>query len=160
MGVLTVLYSVPPAIMKKVRADNERLAFVFGDEETDDPAWRAASYDFDKHFYEFATIVSAAGAPTARRAFDFEDPADNEPEYGSYDLRVATPTKVKKIAKELAAVTFEQAKAKALEQETTDYSGRLIPADEYEGYAGDLEEVKAFFAKAAEAGHFIVGAEG
>ncbi|HQY65312.1 MAG TPA: hypothetical protein PK141_28155 [Polyangiaceae bacterium] len=63
MGVLTVLYSVPPAIMKKVRADNERLAFVFGDEETDDPAWRAASYDFDKRFYEFATIVSAAGAP-------------------------------------------------------------------------------------------------
>ena len=30
MGVLTTLYAVPAPLMKKIREDNERLAFLFG----------------------------------------------------------------------------------------------------------------------------------
>lgn len=160
MGVLTNLYTVAPTVMKKVRADNERLARVFGDEETDEPGWRGAQHDFDKHFYELAALIAAAGAPTLKRAFDFEDPADNEPEYGSYDLRVATPAKVKKIAKELAPLVGALVKAKGLEAGVTDYNGRVIPAAEYDSYLAELSAVQAFFATAAEAGHFVIGAEG
>ncbi len=159
MGVLSTLYAVPAPLMKKIRADNERLGWVFGDEETDDPAWKVASYDFDKRLYELAAILRAGGCPTLKPAFDFEDPADNEPEYGPYDLRVATPSKVKKIAKELASVTLAQLVARGVEAGVTDYNGHLIPEADYDGYVGDIEDVKIFFAKAAEAGHFIIGAE-
>ncbi len=158
MGVLTSIYAVPPPMMKKIRADNENLGFVFGDEETEDKSWKVASYEFDKLFEERLGIYAAAGYKAMQNAFDFEDPADDEPEYGGYDIRVAAPAKVKKIAEEIAKATFAELKTKGVAQGVTDYYGKLIPESEYDGYVGDVQKVKAFFAKAAAAGHFVIAA--
>lgn len=158
MGVLTNLYSVPSPLMKKVLADNEKLGFVFGDEEADDDSWKVASYDFDKWFEDAMGVYAKSGYETIRAAFDFEDPADDEPEYGSYDIRVATPATVKKIAQELANATFSELKTKGLAAGATDYYGKTIREDEYEGLVGDVDRLKAFFATAAAEGHFVIAA--
>lgn len=158
MGVLSSIYSVPPALMKKVRADHEKLGLVFGDEETDDPAWKVERHEFDKTFEERLKILRSAGYKTMYVAFDFESPADDEPEYGGYDIRVAKPVRVKKIANEIASVTLAELTKKGLANGCTDYDGKLIPESDYASYLGDLEELKKFFAAAAAAGHFVIAA--
>lgn len=159
MGVLTTLYAVSAPLMKKISADNERLSFLFGEEEDEDgKSWKVASYDLDKKAEEQFSIYAAAGYPTMQAAFDFESAEDDEPEYDGYSIRVAKPATVKKIAKEIAKATSKQLKTKAAEAMITDYYGKPMTEFEIELLVGDVVRFKKFFAKAAEAGHFILAA--
>jgi hypothetical protein len=158
MGVLTSLYSVPAPLMKKIRADNEKLGFVFGDEEADDDSWKVAAYDFDKQFYDAMSLYKSLGHKTIHAAFNFEDPADDEPEYGGYDIRVAKPAMVKRIAEELSKLTFSELKTRGLAEGATNYSGNTVQEYEYDGLVGSVDRLKAFFATAAAKGHFVIAA--
>jgi hypothetical protein len=158
MGVLTNVYSVPAKVMKKIDEDNERLGFLFGDEESADAKmWQVDKYDFDKRFDDVIRIMRAAGLNATYKALDVENPGENEPEYDPYDIKRVSPAKVKKIAAELAPITFMDLKKKGLEQEVSDWhSNRTIGEAEYSSYVGDIEKIKAFFQKAADAGNFII----
>lgn len=61
---------------------------------------------------------------------------------------------MKKIAKEIAKATVAALVKEAGEQGVTDYYGKPIP--DYAVYIGGIEAVKAFFAKAAAAGNFVI----
>jgi len=154
MGVLTTAYSVPPAMMKKIKADNDTLGFVVGDVEG--KGWECESFSFDKGFEERIGILGDNGYPKTREALDLESAGEDDPAYDGYDVRVVSPATLKKIVKELATATFEDLKAKGLAKGTTDYYGKTIPADMYAYYVGDIQEMRAFFTKAATAGHWLV----
>jgi hypothetical protein len=107
---------------------------------------------------EQLSIYAAAGYPTMQEAFDFESAEDDEPEHDGYDIRVAKPATVKKIAKEIAKATLKQLMTKAAAARVTDYYGK--PMTEFEDRAPrrrcrPLEEI---LRQAAEAGHFILAA--
>jgi hypothetical protein len=159
MGVLTTLYAVPAPLMKKIREDNERLAFLFGEEEDEDEKrWKVASYDLEKKAEEQFSIYATAGYPTMQAAFDFESAEDDEPEYDGYDIRVAKPATVKKIAKEIEKATPKQLVTKGVAARITDYYGKPMSEFEIEFLVDDVARLKKFFAKAAEAGHFVIAA--
>ena len=156
MGVLTTAYSVPPEMMKKIKADHEKLGFVFGVEEGGGKAWECETFEFDKGFEERIGILGENGYPKTREALDLESADEDDPSYDGYDVRVVSPATLKKLAKELASATFAELKKKGLANGTTDYYGKTIPAEAYSYYVGDIEDMKAFFAKAATAGHWLV----
>lgn len=159
MGVLTTLYAVPAPLMKKIREDNERLAFLFGeDEDEDEKLWKVASYDLDEKAEEQFSIYATAGYPRMQAAFDFESAEDDEPEYDGYDIRVAKPATVKKIAKEIEKATLKQLVTKAVATGVTDYYGKPMTELEIKLLVDDVAKLKKFFAKAAEAGHFVIAA--
>jgi hypothetical protein len=160
MGVLTTTYAVPPATLKKLYANNELLEFLLGFEESDDPMFEVAEYEYDKAFEDKHMILSVAGYPTMHKTLDFELGSDEELDWGGCDIRVATPAIVKTIATELSTATFEEVKARCLAEECTDWHGKVIPEDEYDGLIGDLEKLKKFFADAASAGHAVIAAAG
>lgn len=156
---MTTLYAVPAPLMKKIREDSERLAFLFGEDEDEDAkSWKVASYDLDKKAEEQFSIYAAAGYPTMQEAFDFESAEDDEPERDGYDIRVAKPATVKKIAKEIAKATLKQLMTKAAASAVTDYYGKPMTEFEIEFLVDDVADLKKFFAKAAEAGHFVLAA--
>jgi hypothetical protein len=160
MGVLTTAYALPPAMMKKVEADPESLNYLFGIEEGEADgeadAWKCESYEFDKGFEEAIGILGDSGYAETRDALDLENQDEDGLEFDGYGLRVVPPAMVKKIAKELAPATFEDLKAKGVALGITDYYGKLIPEARYAYYVGDIEVMKAFFEKAAAAGHYVL----
>jgi hypothetical protein len=156
MGVLTTAYSVPPAMMKKIKADHENLGFVFGVVEDGAEAWKCEEFGFDKGFEERIGILGENGCPKTQEALDLECADEADPTYDGYDVRAVSPATVKKIAKELASATFEELKTRGLANGITDYYGKPIPADAYSHYVGDIEQMKTFFAKVAAAGHWLV----
>ena len=155
MGVLTTAYSVPPVIMKKIRADHENLAFLLGVEEGG-KAWKCATLEFDKRFEEKIIILGENGYTRTREALDLESAAEDAPSFDGYGIRIVPPTTLKTIAKELAPATFEALKAAGLAKGIADHYGKAIPEDDYQTYVGDIEQMKAFFTKAAADGHFLL----
>ncbi|MCA9520532.1 MAG: DUF1877 family protein [Myxococcales bacterium] len=143
-------------MMKKIRRDNEWLAYLFGVEEADAEAWACATFEFDKLYEETIGILGATGHPKTRSALDLEIPDKHAVEFDGYDIRVVTPAKLKAITKELEHATAKNVKAKAIAIGVTDYYGRPIAEKEVEIYIGDLAKLKSFFEKAAEAGHYLI----
>ena len=156
MGVLTTIYSVPVPLMKKIKADHDNLGFLFGVEESGGDAWKCETFECDKGFEERIGILGENGYPKTKEALDLESADEEDPSYDGYDVRVVSPATVKKIAKEIASATAAELTKKGLPNGTTDYYGKPIPAEAYAYYVGDIEEMKAFFAKAAAAGNWLV----
>jgi len=90
---------------------------------------------------------------------DFENGNDEAFEYEGYDIQIATPAKVKKIAAELAKVTLDEVRTKGLAVEfRIDRRGTILEAKDYDGQYLEIEAAREFFAAAAKAGHAVVAA--
>jgi hypothetical protein len=169
MGVTTTAYSVPPKMMRKIRADNEKLAFVFGYFEDEDGVfsasddekkrWEVENCDFDSSIDVYIKIFRTAGYEKTARKIDSEYADLDTFEYGGYDIWVVPPSGVKAITRELEDATFEVLKAKTIGGEITDRRGNLLNQDLLESYLSDIESFKNFFNKAFAQGHYLIFAE-
>ena len=158
MGVTTTAYSVEPKMMKKVRADNENFAFIFGDCEEENEIWKVESYDFDKGIETYIDIFREAGFNKTARNIDSEYADLDVFDYGGYDIWAIPPSGLKAMCKELANSTFEVLKAKNL-SEVTDRRGDSLLDSELESYLSDIEGIKKFFDKTFEQGNYLIFAE-
>jgi len=100
MSFSATLYAVAPAALKKAREDNEYFGAIFGEDEDADASAKAPSLEL-ADFIDTALLLHYAGCLTLHKAIDFDSFAEEELEYSSYDIRVVTPAKVKKIAEEV-----------------------------------------------------------
>lgn len=158
MSVTSIAYSVPPALLKELRDDNELFAALFGEDEDAGPAWKVEQLEF-VDFEDTHRLLHYAGYSTLHQALDFENGNDEAFEHEGYDIQVATPAKVKKIAEELRRVTLEEVREKGLAGEfRTDRRGDLLKPEDYEAQFAEVERTAAFFAAAAKAGHAVVAA--
>lgn len=157
MSVTTSAYSVTPAQLKKLRADNEVFASLFGEDDGEDASWEVPKHEF-VDFEDTHRLLHYAGASTMHAVLDFELMSD-EYDYGGRDIRVATPAQVKKIAAELAKMTLETVREKGLAGEfKTDRRHELLKAEDYDAQWREIARVREFFAAAAKAGNAVVAA--
>lgn len=161
MGVTTNAYSIPPPMMRKIRADNENLAYILDlgvDEEK--TKWKVERFDFETRIDETHSILRACGYRTAAKSLDLENyfysKGRNYLDYERYNVWILTPSEVKKIAEELENATFKKLKAVGLANAATDYDGKIIPENDYDYYVGDINEIKKFFKKNAEQGNYLL----
>ncbi len=168
MGVNTTAYSITPKMMKKVRADNENLGYIFDYVEDEDgiygvgedksKLWEIESYDFDKGIETYIHIFREAGFTKTARNIDSEYADLDAFDYGGYDAWAISPSGVKAMCKELANATFEVMKAKEF-PDITDRRGSPLLESELESYLSDIEGIKKFFDKASEQGNYLIFAE-
>jgi hypothetical protein len=162
MSFSVSLYAVTPAELKKAREDNEHFGVIFGEDEDGEASGEAAAARLElADFTDTATLVRYAGYPTLHETFDFDASPDEEFEYSSYDIRVAAPATVKKIAGELASVTLERVREEGLAAEfRTDRTREEVTAEGYVEQFAEIERAREFFAAAAKAGHAMIAAGG
>lgn len=164
MGVLTTGYSIPPPLMRKIRADNDNLASVLGIDEEENPNRKTVDeYDFDKGFADIIGVLQHCGYEKVYKLLDgegyFYGDSEHYIEYDGYDIWFVTPAKVKFIVGELETVTLAKIKAAAEIEPLRDYYNNIIPENIYENYLGYIESMKKFFKKAAEKGNYLLFAE-
>ncbi len=159
MGVMTNAYSLEPKMIKKVRADNENLAFILGDCEDESQHWKVESYDFDKGIETYITIMREAGFVKTAKNIDSEYADLDLFDYNGNDLWVIPPSQVKAMVKELETATIEGIKAKNIGGQVTDRRGTVLVDSLFESYLSDIDGIKAFFRKAMEKGHYLLFAE-
>jgi hypothetical protein len=168
MGVCTTAYSIPPKMMRKIRANNDNLGYVFDYIEDEDgifgagedksKIWEVESYDFDTVIETYITIFRESGYKKTARNIDSEYADLDAFDYGGYDIWAIPPSGVKVMCKELENVTFEVLKTKEL-SEVTDRRGNTLLDSELESYLSDIDGIKKFFDKAFEHRNYLIFAE-
>lgn len=163
MGVITTAYSIPPPMMRKIRADNDNLAYIFGECEDENEGWKVESFDFDKGIEETISVLREADCPKTAQKIDCENYfySDNSSylDYDGYDVWTIPPSQVKAMLKELEKANVEELKAKGNINGITDRRGTLLPESLYKSYVGDLGRIKKFFQKTVEQGNYLLFAE-
>jgi hypothetical protein len=169
MGVTTTAYSLELKMIKKVRANNDNLAYVFDYFEDEDGVfgpgedktkpWQVESYDFDSSIDVYIQIFREAGYTKTAKSIDCEYADLDAFDYGGYDIWVVPPSGIKAMVKELENAAFEVLKAKGIGSQVTDRRGNAIPESTFEGYLSDIKGIKEFFNKAFMQGHYLVFAE-
>jgi hypothetical protein len=163
MGVLCTAYSIPAPLMRKIRADNDNLAFILGIEDEIQPEWKVDDYDFDKGFEDIIGVLRQCGYRKIYKLLDgegyFYSEDKNYIDYEGYDIWIVTPANVKFIVKELEKVTLAQIKAAGIAEPLTDYYNKVIPENSYKSYLGYIRDMKKFFNKAAGQGNYLLFAE-
>ncbi|HQU82471.1 MAG TPA: DUF1877 family protein [Pyrinomonadaceae bacterium] len=159
MGVETNAYSIPPKMMRKIKNNNDNLAYVLGYEEK--PDWKFDEMDFGKRFEENIVILREAGHGKIHDTLDLEEIVYSEDErkfidYDGYEICIISPSNVKKVSREFENVKFGKLKANSIAKEITDYYGQIIREYEYDYYISNLKQMKKFFANAAEKGNYII----
>jgi len=161
MGVITTAYSIPPSMMRKIRADHDNLAYILDlgiDEEK--PKWKIEQFDFDGRIDETHSILRACGYRKAATSLDLENyfysDGPNYLDYEGYNVWILTPAVVKQVAKELEPATFKELKRVGLANEATDYHAKVIDEFDYHYYVGDIEKIKEFFETNAEQGNYLL----
>jgi hypothetical protein len=168
MGVNTTAYAISPKMMRKVRADNDNLAYVFDYFEDEDgifgagedksKVWEVESYDFDTGIETYIDIFREAGFTKTAKNIDCEYADLDAFDYGGYDIWAIPPSGVKAMCKELENATFEVLKAKEL-SEVTDRRGNSLIDSELESYLSDIEGIKKFLNEAFEQGNYLIFSE-
>lgn len=161
MSVDTIAYSIPPKVMRKIRAENENLDYVFGNSEEEKTEWKFESLDFGKRFDENIYVLRAGGFRKTSKILHldnylYSDDKSKFIEYDGYEVVIIKPSQVKTVVKELEKLNFEELKTESLEKEVTDYYGEIIREDEYESYLESIREMNEFFAKSAAEGNFVI----
>jgi hypothetical protein len=157
MSVTSTAYSVTPAQLKKLRGDNEVFASLFGEDDGEDASWEVPKLEFID-FEDTHRLLHYAGAPTMHKILDFELMSD-EFEYEGYDISLATPAQVKKIAGELAKMTLAKVREKGLAAEfKSDRRHELLKPEDYDAQFAEIARVRDFFAKAAKKGNAVIAA--
>lgn len=158
MSVTSTIYSVPPALLKKLRADNDLFGALFGEDEDAGDEWKIGSYEL-MDFEDTHHLLAIAGFSMLKKALDFEKGNDEAFDYDGWDVQVATPAKVQRIAEQLAKVTLAKLRDKGLEVGfKTDRRGDVLKPDDYKQQFEEIVRVRDFFADAAKAGNAIVAA--
>lgn len=158
MSVTSTLYSVPPRLLKKLREDNELFAALFGEDEDADAEYKVPSLE-PIDFEDTHRLLSCAGFKKLHKTLDFENGNDEAFDYDGYDVQVATPAKVKKIAEELARATLAKVRDKGLEIGfKSDRRGDLLTPKDYDAQFEEIERMRDFFDAAAKAGDAVVAA--
>jgi hypothetical protein len=168
MGVNTTAYSITPKMMRKIRANNDNLGYVFDYIEDEDgifgPAedksklWKIESYDFDTGIDTYISIFSHAGFEKTAKKIDSGNGDLDEFDYSDYDIWAIPPSGVKSMCKELENATLEVLQAKEL-SEVTDRRNTPLPDSELESYLSDIEGIKKFLNEAFEQGNYLLFAE-
>lgn len=159
MGVVTTAYSILPKTMRKIRADNDYLEHVF---EGGDLNREIESYDFDTIIEPWISILREMGYKKTAENIDFEryfSDSQNCLDYDGYDIWIISPSKVKAMAEEIQNAVFTELKNKGLAYGITDRRGKILLESEYEGYFGDIENLKKFFKKTADEGNYLLFSE-
>jgi hypothetical protein len=164
MGVLTVAYSIPSEMMKKIRATNSNLDLVLGLGANKNSDWKVESYSFEEHLEETVEILRETGYTKTAEKLDCEKyfyaKGENYLKYKDHDVWIVLPDEVKIISAEIQKATFKKLKAVGLENELTDYDGEVIEEDMYDQYVGDIDKVKKFFKKSAAQKNYLLFAAG
>ena len=162
MGVLTTAYSIPPNLMRKIRSDNDNLTYLL-DPEDENVRWKVEEYGFDTGVEVIIRILREAGCEKSAKNIDCETYfySDNSSylDYDGYDMWIVPPAQVKAMFKELEKVKVEELQAKGIVNEITDRRGTVLPESLYQSYVGDLNEIRKFLSKTAEAGNYLLFAE-
>jgi hypothetical protein len=162
MGVDSIAYSIPPKMMRKIRADNDNLGYVFGNVEDENEDWQVESFDFGTGIEVFINILREAGYPKTAKKIDceyyFGSGSRNYLDYDSYNVWIIPPSEVKVTAQELANVTFDGLKS-GIAGEIKDRRGHSMLESLYESYLSDIESLKKFLQRTAEQGNYLLFAE-
>jgi hypothetical protein len=162
MGVDSIAYSIPPKMMRKIRADNDNLGYVFGNVEDENEDWQVESFDFGTGIEVFINILREAGYPKTAKKIDceynFYSGSRNYLDYDSYNVWIIPPSEVKVMAQELANVTFDGLKS-GIAGEIKDRRGHTMLESLYESYLSDIESLKKFLQRTAEQGNYLLFAE-
>ena len=160
MGVLTSAYSVPKSLFERIRRKPELINALLGRGLTDAERLSELAMNeppnylsFGKLWEERLEIYSSGGHTKAvqalKRAREITDPG------GSW-IRYLNSRSVSAVAKGLSEAMAEQLTASAERAGLTDYYGEPMDVFVFQALAGDIEQVKAFFQTAAEAGEYVV----
>lgn len=158
MGVCTTMYAINTTMMKKIKADNENIAFMVGECEKNE-SWEVTKYDFDKSIEVFINILYVAGAKKSAKLIDSEYADLDIFEYDSYDIWAITPSKVKMMAKELERINWEILKKGEVNKEITDRRNNVLTENELMSYLDDLNDIKQFLNKALLQENYLVFTE-
>jgi hypothetical protein len=158
MSVDTVAYSIPPKMMRKIRAENENLDYVFGNSDEENPEWQFESLDFGKRFDENRYILRAGGFAKTPKILELESYYDTDDyiEHDGCEVQIIKPSLIKIVVKELEKVDFAKLKSECLEQQVTDYYGEIILEFEYDSYLESIRQMNDFLVKAAAEGNFVI----
>ncbi|MBS1793867.1 MAG: DUF1877 family protein [Acidobacteria bacterium] len=151
MGVITLMYAIPPDKMRLIRRDHELLERVFGNEPAG-PEWQFDSWDFDKHWEEVAGIMAECGHRGASRRINRQNFWDAD----AHEVWSVTPAAVRSIAAALAKADYKKIRARAEAIEITDYWGQKIPVAYLDGLVDEIRRVAEFTRQAAERGDFLL----
>ena len=158
MGVCTTMYAVNTKMMKKIKADNENLAFVVGECEENE-VWNVTKYEFDKSVEVFINIFYVTGAKKSAKLIDSEYADLGIFEYDSYDIWAVSPAKVKMMLKELESINFELLKTDEGNKEITDQRNNTLTEDELASYLGDLSDIKQFLNETSMQSNYLIFTE-
>ncbi|MCU0437173.1 MAG: DUF1877 family protein [Raineya sp.] len=158
MGVCTTMYAVNTKMMKKIKADNENLAFVVGECEENE-VWNVTKYEFDKSIEVFIDIFDVAGAKRSAKLINSEYADLDIFEYDSYDIWTVSPAKVKTMVKELESINIELLKTKEGNEEITDRRNRILTKDELASYLDDLSDIKQFLNETSLQSNYLIFTE-
>jgi hypothetical protein len=177
MSVTTTIYAVGTKMMKKVKADNEKFAFLFGECEEDE-RWKVESFSFESSVDTYTQIFFNAGAKKSRGLIDSGNNNLDIFDYNGYDIWVVPPSRVKTMTKELEALnpTMEdkiisyslmeivngiiQIDKQEIEVlKITDRRGNPLSSDEIRACLEDITKFKEFLQKAVEQQHYLLFSE-
>ncbi|MBX7172326.1 MAG: YfbM family protein [Pyrinomonadaceae bacterium] len=162
MGVITTAYSIPPNLMRKIRADNDNLAFIL-EPEDENPNWKVEDYDFDKAIEELISFLQEFGYKKTAEKINcetyFYSDSKNYLDYDGYDIWIIPPSQVKSMFDELKNATLSELKKKGVANEMHDRRGSRIPENFYESYFMDIVNLKNFLKKVAGQGNYLLFTE-
>lgn len=168
MGVITTMYSVEPNMMKKVKADNDNLAYITGDCEENDN-WEFESFDFDSSIEIYMDIFFNAGAKKSRKLIDSECADLGVYEFESYDIWSISPANVKIMVKELEAITPAMGekiiKDNLIDNHETEVlrierKGFPLTSEEIQTYLESIDDLKQFLSKVMSKNNYLIITEG
>jgi len=158
MGVCTTVYAVNAKMMRKIKTDNENMAFIVGECEENE-AWEVAKYEFDKSIEVFISLLYEANAKKSAKFIDSEY-ADLELfDYEPYDIWAISPSKVKMMIKELENITWESLKTDKGSKEVTDRRNNILTENELKGYLEELSDIKQFLNEVLKQGNYLLFTE-
>lgn len=139
------------------------MDYVLGLRTAKDDSWKFETYDFDKTISGLFEILKGCGYEHAGNMLDMENFYYKKNgryfNHEGYAIWYANTTDVDIMVKELKKATFENLKEEGLAAEVTDYYGKPIVEKDYQHYAGDIEQWKAFLIKAGKQQHYIIFSE-
>lgn len=160
MGVITTAYSIPPKMMRKIRANNDNLGYIF---ESEDENWKVKSYDFDKTIEETVSILREAGCKKTAKNIDCENYFYSDDssyfDYDGYDIWTIPPSQVKSMLNELENVDVEKLKSKGNIGEITDRRGTIMNESLYKSYVSDIKTIRNFFKETARQENYLLFTE-
>lgn len=158
MGVITVAYSITANMLRKIRNDNENLAYI-KEPEDENSRWKVEELDFDSGIEPTISILREVGCPKTAKNLNCEYADLDLFDYNGYDIWTVSPSQVAAMLKELEKVNVKELIAKGNVNEVTDRRGAVLQESLYESYVSDLVSIKKFIKQTVEEGNYLLFTE-